>query len=217
MGSKIGAIVLETERPHISAAVIRVAQQACLEAGSETAELYAATGVSVAPLFLAKPDRQVAVFVFRAGPRSPGVDGVAEALSASLRAPVMVGMVNDMYQCGGYQLWGDDRSSILVDGDLVVGDTRIRYLDAPRLGLARLLGIDASPNPNRQLDFFEDLTWAAGTGREFRIVENGCALAPVQELDKGFVSLEWNWNSLLMTWPMSEGVMRRQHSRRGSG
>lgn len=216
MGTKLGCVVVDTDRPDVEGVAIAIAQQACLAVGATLADLYVATEVSVAPLFAEAPDREVAVFVLRAQPRGPGADALAQGIADELGLGAMTAFVNDFYQSGGFQIWGPVRSGLLVDFGIDLAGTSISYLDAPRLGVARLLGIDPEPAERRRLTFLEQLCF--GEGHDLRIVEDGLPLSPARRREDGEedheAATDSGWRSTEMAWPMMDGAARRELRRR---
>lgn len=209
MGAKVGCVVLDTDRVDLAGAATLLAVEECLAVGVEVADLYVATCVSVAPLFATAPDRRVMILALRAEPRGPGADALAEALAKELDLGVMTAFVNDFYASGGYQIWGPQRSGLLVDFEVTIAGSTITYLDAPRFGIAHMLGIDPQPAEGRRLSFLEELSWADGDGHDLRIIEDGRALDAPRRLAEDD-ALDWAWLSAQMAWPMMDGAARRQ-------
>lgn len=217
MGAKIGCVILASDRTDLLEDLVAIAQQECCAVSVDVADLYVATALNIAPYFAAAPERHIAVLGLRAERVGPGADAIAQAVVERLGIPAMTAFVNDFYSSGGYQIWGPVRSSMLIDFEVSIGGTRVSYVDAPRLGVAQLLGIDPEPAPAHRLQFLEALCSDASDAIDLRIVAGGVPLRPPYEHSAdGEAALEWDWLSERMVWPMMEGAARRELRHRRS-
>ncbi|MEM9069663.1 MAG: hypothetical protein AAGE52_14220 [Myxococcota bacterium] len=202
MGMKLGCTVLDTPEAKLPKLWKAAAAVAALR-GVPEVDLWVRTKVPVVP-----DAAPMTLAVFRAP--GAGVDDFAEECVRALDVSVTCLFVNDFYQAGGFQRWrtgvqiemlgGEtrvvtQRNALLIDGHVTLGGQRYGYGAIPSLAL----GIET--------DFWALVNEEEGT--DYRVVEEGEALASPRVLPP-FEGIEWAWNSAAMTWPMTEGVARRQ-------